>query len=139
MKFVFVFFFKQKTAYEMRISDWSSDVCSSDLIAAEADEDLRGPVEHRRHRFHRVMAMFARRLEPEHVAHAIEIGRGRLFIHAHSAIALDVRMPADRPDTRAELAGISLEQQQLGDLLNTVPAFPELGEPQSMTVKKETM
>src|SRR3546814_9818910 len=29
--YVFVFFFKQKTAYEMRISDWSSDVCSSDL------------------------------------------------------------------------------------------------------------
>src|SRR3546814_1026005 len=28
-----VFFFKQKTAYEMRISDWSSDVCSSDLHA----------------------------------------------------------------------------------------------------------
>src|SRR3546814_5506138 len=34
MMYVFVvcfFFFKQKTAYEMRISDWSSDVCSSDL------------------------------------------------------------------------------------------------------------
>src|SRR3546814_5329127 len=31
--FVF-FFFKQKTAYEMRISDWSSDVCSSDLLDA---------------------------------------------------------------------------------------------------------
>src|SRR3546814_3358164 len=30
--FCFVFFFKQKTAYEMRISDWSSDVCSSDLL-----------------------------------------------------------------------------------------------------------
>src|SRR3546814_5563471 len=28
---MFFFFFKQKTAYEMRISDWSSDVCSSDL------------------------------------------------------------------------------------------------------------
>src|SRR3546814_5535578 len=28
-----VFFFKQKTAYEMRISDWSSDVCSSDLMS----------------------------------------------------------------------------------------------------------
>src|SRR3546814_5573800 len=28
---IFFFFFKQKTAYEMRISDWSSDVCSSDL------------------------------------------------------------------------------------------------------------
>src|SRR3546814_5547959 len=31
--FLIFFFFKQKTAYEMRISDWSSDVCSSDLIA----------------------------------------------------------------------------------------------------------
>src|SRR3546814_6730033 len=30
---MFIFFFKQKTAYEMRISDWSSDVCSSDLSA----------------------------------------------------------------------------------------------------------
>src|SRR3546814_2076235 len=30
------FFFKQKTAYEMRISDWSSDVCSSDLILIPA-------------------------------------------------------------------------------------------------------
>src|SRR3546814_3867479 len=28
----FFFFFKQKTAYELRISDWSSDVCSSDLV-----------------------------------------------------------------------------------------------------------
>src|SRR3546814_3193194 len=32
--FVFFFFFKQKTAYELRISDWSSDVCSSDLFAS---------------------------------------------------------------------------------------------------------
>src|SRR3546814_19921869 len=31
---VVFFFFKQNTAYEMRISDWSSDVCSSDLIGA---------------------------------------------------------------------------------------------------------
>src|SRR3546814_8327471 len=39
------FFFKQKTAYEMRISDWSSDVCSSDLARVEvllhADEIRR--------------------------------------------------------------------------------------------------
>src|SRR3546814_19230569 len=34
MYFCFLFFFKQKTAYEMRISDWSSDVCSSDLSGA---------------------------------------------------------------------------------------------------------
>src|SRR3546814_1913156 len=36
---LFFFFFKQKTAYEMRMSDWSSDVCSSDL-----DQGLRVPV-----------------------------------------------------------------------------------------------
>src|SRR3546814_969266 len=36
------FFFKQKTAYELRISDWCSDVCSSDLSG-----DLRGFADHR--------------------------------------------------------------------------------------------
>src|SRR3546814_2122832 len=34
---LFFFFFKQKTAYEMRISDWSSDVCSSDLLENDPD------------------------------------------------------------------------------------------------------
>src|SRR3546814_18445816 len=34
------FFFKQKTAYEMRISDWSSDVCSSDLASEKIDVTL---------------------------------------------------------------------------------------------------
>src|SRR3546814_1305662 len=40
----FIFFFKQKTAYEMRISDWSSDVCSSDLrrFVIEGVESLNG-------------------------------------------------------------------------------------------------
>src|SRR3546814_12787408 len=38
--FLFIFFFKQKTAYEMRISDWSSDVCSSDLARAILDPEL---------------------------------------------------------------------------------------------------
>src|SRR3546814_5502475 len=37
MLVVIFFFFKQKTAYEMRISDWSSDVCSSDLPLDYAD------------------------------------------------------------------------------------------------------
>src|SRR3546814_598353 len=47
------FFFKQKTAYEMRISDWSSDVCSSDLShreledAAERRRILLGELQHR--------------------------------------------------------------------------------------------
>src|SRR3546814_2093971 len=37
-----IFFFKQKTAYEMRISDWSSDVCSSDLPMQERVLAARG-------------------------------------------------------------------------------------------------
>src|SRR3546814_12083069 len=36
---MYFFFFKQKTAYEMRISDWSSDVCSSDLNRIAADRE----------------------------------------------------------------------------------------------------
>src|SRR3546814_2377187 len=39
--FIF-FFFKQKTAYEMRISDWSSDVCSSDLRGVVQNEKREG-------------------------------------------------------------------------------------------------
>src|SRR3546814_2946716 len=44
MRLFIIFFFKQKTAYEMRISDWSSDVCSSDLLftpemAGQLDRD----------------------------------------------------------------------------------------------------
>src|SRR3546814_3432626 len=58
---LFFFFFKQKTAYEMRISDWSSDVCSSDLSGSRAlnksstGEDWREerPYTHRRRRYSR--------------------------------------------------------------------------------------
>src|SRR3546814_2429900 len=47
---MFFFFFKQKTAYEMRISDWSSDVCSSDLVVERmADVERAGDVGRRDH------------------------------------------------------------------------------------------
>src|SRR3546814_3413315 len=54
---VVFFFFKQKTAYEMRISDWSSDVCSSDLHAVVAElhggggvrRQAEAGVDHQRH------------------------------------------------------------------------------------------
>src|SRR3546814_10539930 len=65
-----LFFFKQKTAYEMRISDWSSDVCSSDLTYAVGNFRLqqrqhrnhfvgtdRTQVRRRRHRCRRVLAL----------------------------------------------------------------------------------
>src|SRR3546814_7994455 len=43
---LFVFLFKQKTAYEMRISDWSSDVCSSDLGGYHFERLWRGVTDH---------------------------------------------------------------------------------------------
>src|SRR3546814_10739360 len=43
--FAIFFFFKQKTAYEMRISDWSSDVCSSDLIATRLAASIETALE----------------------------------------------------------------------------------------------
>src|SRR3546814_5143602 len=49
---VFFFFFKQKTAYEMRISDWSSDVCSSDLALKNAMRVIK----RRRHQAGRLVA-----------------------------------------------------------------------------------
>src|SRR3546814_1182436 len=42
ISFVLFFFFKQKTAYEMRTSDWSSDVCSSDLYLGANAKDMAG-------------------------------------------------------------------------------------------------
>src|SRR3546814_8655386 len=52
----YFFFFKQKTAYEMRISDWSSDVCSSDLRPMQPRQlsVLRGQLA----RLHRALAQF---------------------------------------------------------------------------------
>src|SRR3546814_12789221 len=52
-----MFFIKQKTAYEMRISDWSSDVCSSDLhVLLELLAELGGDLRHVGHRF-RIVAV----------------------------------------------------------------------------------
>src|SRR3546814_7133238 len=49
VRYLIIFFFKQKTAYEMRISDWSSDVCSSDLHCRPqcADHRFRNGGKHR--------------------------------------------------------------------------------------------
>src|SRR3546814_9672363 len=44
MCFWFVCLFKQKTAYERRISDWSSDVCSSDRVAIQTALNLTSPI-----------------------------------------------------------------------------------------------
>src|SRR3546814_2948344 len=72
----YFFFFKQKTAYEMRISDWSSDVCSSDLRVGER----RGtPARHRLlrgSREARARAPRPGRSRPHPRAHRVDAHRG---------------------------------------------------------------
>src|SRR3546814_7263027 len=66
---VIFFFFKQKTAYEMRISDWSSDVCSSDLVAGGEQQvgAVRPLDQHVEHLVEALAVIFGRivRIEPD--------------------------------------------------------------------------
>src|SRR3546814_20634695 len=71
-----IFFFKQKTAYEMRISDWSSDVCSSDLVA---DNVHARRID--RHDHHRLLGM----------ALGLEIGLAHYDRHLAARIAQPFR------------------------------------------------
>src|SRR3546814_18721705 len=87
---LFFFFFKQKTAYEMRISDWSSDVCSSDLAigidrarraaAAGGDAGRRPDRHHRngRSRDHRYRAPVPRTGRPGKLGRALSADRGKV-------------------------------------------------------------
>src|SRR3546814_15652090 len=106
-----LFFFKQKTAYEMRISDWSSDVCSSDLLVAAP-----------------VCARYARELE----CGGVELARRsevRPAAHIHPAVtaAIDGEFFALR-----QFGGpFGLEHLALGrpvgDQLVALPDFPRAG------------
>src|SRR3546814_12873361 len=64
----FFFFFKQKTAYEMRISDWSSDVCSSDLSTRGQDT---GQYAHR-HKVYCSRALTLGRRPTQHPQHCAD-------------------------------------------------------------------
>src|SRR3546814_11856250 len=67
-----VFFFKQKTAYEMRISDWSSDVCSSDLVDISAESTVSRLSSKRKAKISPGDARAARRFPSYRVGSAIE-------------------------------------------------------------------
>src|SRR3546814_10746777 len=79
------FFFKQKTAYEMRISDWSSDVCSS---------DLHGGLEER-------LPQRVRLAAREH-ARALGHGVGDVLLHLGHGLGVD-----QRADARAVLQAVA--------------------------------
>src|SRR3546814_1077039 len=71
----FFFFFKQKTAYEMRISDWSSDVCSSDLARQELGRRRLWPLRPARRRCGRFAGHASARIAQP------AVGRHRAQLH----------------------------------------------------------
>src|SRR3546814_1028748 len=72
-----MFFFKQKTAYEMRISDWSSDVCSSDLHLRDLTERLHHMIFYRRDTDAELFMYLAigKLVHPVHEKDAARLGR----------------------------------------------------------------
>src|SRR3546814_6197470 len=96
------FFFKQKTAYEVRISDWSSDVCSSDLRHAALRRILGVEVPRRRQQRKpgQVALAAQREAEREETAHAVaEQHRRRGFLRPQS-IQRALKAAGDRKSTR---------------------------------------
>src|SRR3546814_1857599 len=103
--FVF-FFFKQKTAYEMRISDWSSDVCSSDLI--KEAKSLRGRA-----------AAVAQTLAAWRERKASEVDRPVRYLLADLAlVSMAQRPPKDEADLR-RVRGLDAGKRQ-GDRKSVV-------------------
>src|SRR3546814_13783932 len=92
------FFFKQKTAYEMRISDWSSDVCSSDLVAG-----LQQPVVEAAIMFDRTQAV-GRYAQLHALAERVRQQRHILQVRQEGALGLVVGV-ADIVANLAALAG----------------------------------
>src|SRR3546814_15839854 len=107
---MFFFFFKQKTAYEMRISDWSSDVCSSDLPQIDVGDPAiaRGQEafglaqvggEDRRRQARRDGVVLLNRRIKVVIAHHIKDGRERLFEHRPD-LPLHLHQPGLHIETR---------------------------------------
>src|SRR3546814_4346667 len=86
------FFFKQKTAYEMRISDWSSDVCSSDLAGRQFAFDVQA-----------VLVFFS--LEP-----LTNDGAGVIPAHRNRALAVDYRLGVGARNDGVAVAIHAVEQ-----------------------------
>src|SRR3546814_3152488 len=84
----FFFFFKQKTAYEMRISDWSSDVCSSDLAIPD--------------------------VTVEHVPAEIDLPVSRMRGNAHGYTAFAMECFIDELAARRGLEPLRSEERRVG-------------------------
>src|SRR3546814_4035817 len=111
---IYVFFFKQKTAYEMRISDWSSDVCSSDLaqhrllleLAALAGFDIE--LVGRLRRGHRGVAV----AQPRRVVLGVGVQAHRVgvFVGLDELLGVLMRVPRNTPHIHVRTFQFFLEQ-----------------------------
>src|SRR3546814_16345924 len=112
---MFFLFFKQKTAYEMRISDWSSDVCSSDLLSGVVVADLEG----------RTRTLPAESLLP-FFGLSMNLGPiadwGLQLDHHHIAVN-----PATSETNPAGILAIGDIAPYQGQLTLILPGFPEAG------------
>src|SRR3546814_15606422 len=97
-----MFFFEQKTAYEMRISDWSSDVCSSDLLV-ERDVRMRpqAAVEH--------ADLLEVRQHRERGVGAVAVAQG-LEVRVHAAVQVDARLLGLDAATHVAEVGLEVER-----------------------------
>src|SRR3546814_8177258 len=84
-----MFFFKQKTAYEMRISDWSSDVCSSDLLWRGRAIELAG---------HDAIAVY-----PVGGWWKSHVGQKRVADKARYALVISISAPGQDVDLYSEI------------------------------------
>src|SRR3546814_7330924 len=99
---MYFFCFKQKTAYEMRISDWSSDVCSSDLIV-EIGDMLQA-----RHRDHDIAGAIARTVQRDGILGRQATGFRQMRQHAEAAPAGAF---GNDPEPIIEQAGVATARQ----------------------------
>src|SRR3546814_10775954 len=129
MIFCFFFFFKQKTAYEMRISDWSSDVCSSDLLDpsfANGAKQVDG---------FEARLFGDRRCGPEALDAGAVLGREvhmrgeRRGEPADLAPAHRVGLAGDREGRGARLADASRRQMEIEDRVDLIGAGGRLVDP----------
>src|SRR3546814_5450353 len=101
----YFFFFKQKTAYEMRISDWSSDVCSSDLPARKERHGRRG------------VEQQAQGRRPRRIRLPGHVGRKAGFGEAQFLPNLGIAQPADDLEGLAQLDPVLDEDAPTVELL----------------------
>src|SRR3546814_11916026 len=112
--YFFFFFFKQKTAYEMRISDWSSDVCSSDLALSRAGRGIR-----------LARLILQRQRGSEHIAeHRVGQSPG-IRVVARAMIAIDEMAPVGQHMDGPMREGMNREARACRSQRRIMPDPPE--------------